>query len=174
MYTVPSLEELGALSDEGLGAVTGFRLGHVEWGEIRWMEAVDLRRILSRLVPSVPSCMLATFERGAVNLDREALRNDAPSLAGPATVKLVGVWPTASRDPLALATHEDHLETLCRSARWVFLGYDGATGTWTFHVANFLAPPPPPSAPFHVPDTGTAPLGASGVVYARAWVAAVK
>jgi hypothetical protein len=121
----------------GLTSVVGFRLGHRSFGEIAWVEPVDLRHVDLR--------SLARFERGAVTVNVDGLGAGGSGLDGPATVKLLDVWPADAEtgrpqktvDEARLSAHETRLAAMCAQSGSLFLGYDRTTGVWTFLVSSF-------------------------------------
>lgn len=129
-YTIPSQAELSALSMLELQHVERFTVGRIGYGEIEWIEPMDVRGLL------INECV--EIERGefAVFPDREASQLDAP-----AKVTLEGMFPKRKNGEsdydAAVERYRSKLKKFCDRNGFLFGSYDGDKGVWSFSVDSF-------------------------------------
>ncbi|WFD18276.1 hypothetical protein MCAP1_000475 [Malassezia caprae] len=158
-FTEPSLAALRAMPFDELAQVPDFVVGRVGFGQVSFLEPVDLT--------SVPD--LSFVAGGVVQLrakecfvypQEEDLESDEPldgllphyvpvpkaplgtGLNVPARVSLEGCWPVdrATREPLKdeqLPRVKQHIHKLRNKKETEFVSYEAASGTWTFNVPHF-------------------------------------
>ncbi|WFD25302.1 hypothetical protein MNAN1_000271 [Malassezia nana] len=158
-FTEPSLSVLRAMPFDELAQVSDFVVGRVGFGQVSFMEPVDLT--------SVPD--LSFVAGGVVQLrakecfvypQEEDLESDEPldgllphyvpvpkaplgtGLNVPARVSLEGCWPVdrATREPLkdeTLPRVKQHIHKLRNKKDTEFVSYEASSGTWTFLVPHF-------------------------------------
>jgi len=129
-YTIPSQDELDQLAPSELRAIEGFRVGREGFGEIQWLEEVDLRGL--DIMDAV------SIEQDAVNVyDSENWGSQKPSvghgLNTRAMVTLEGVVSPdeESQDFVAL------LKSSIEETGAEFESYDKATSKLMFVVDHF-------------------------------------
>jgi hypothetical protein len=138
--TYPDFSTLQTWPATRLRSVDGFRVRHRKYGEILWLQPVDLRGVNLNCIRFQP-CSLDV--------------NDAPvALNCPARITLFGCWPqqqtlrkehedqhdrlrppTTDRD--LLYRHEQHLRDVTDKLNGRFVGFDRTTASWTFLVDRF-------------------------------------
>ncbi|WFD21613.1 hypothetical protein MEQU1_000268 [Malassezia equina] len=158
-FTEPALPVLRAMPFEELAQVSNFVVGRVGFGQVSFLEPVDLT--------SVPD--LGFVAGGVVQLrakecfvypQEEDLESDEPldgllphyvpvpkaplgtGLNVPARVSLEGCWPVdrATREPLKdeqLPRVKQHINKLRNKKDTAFVSYEASRGTWTFTVPHF-------------------------------------
>ncbi|SHO76254.1 Similar to S.cerevisiae protein NUP100 (FG-nucleoporin component of central core of the nuclear pore complex) [Malassezia sympodialis ATCC 42132] len=158
-FTEPSLAALRSMPFDELAQVSDFVVGRVGFGQVTFLEPVDLT--------SVPD--LSFVAGGVVQLrakecfvypQEEDLESDEPldgllphyvpvpkaplgtGLNVPARVSLEGCWPVdrATREPLKdeqLPRVKQHIHKLRNKKETDFVSYDAVSGTWTFNVPHF-------------------------------------
>lgn len=131
-YTVPSLSELATMTMKELQAVEGFTVGRDGYGEIKWVEPVDVRGLdLDNVVD---------IQRGevAVYPDRDAYQLDSP-----AVVTLIGMYKKDKRtgeptdDKQQIAKYASRLEAFCEVNNLRFIEYNPENGHWKFEASTF-------------------------------------
>ena len=155
----PPLHELRAMEYEQLAALHPFSVSRVGFGEVAFLEAVDLATLpdLSYIGGGV---VQLRAKECFVYPQEEDLESDVPldgvapgyvpvpkaplghGLNVPARVSLEGCWPLdrATREPLTDAAHprvKQHIAKLKNKKETEFVSYDAASGTWTFIVQHF-------------------------------------
>eukprot|EP01104_Vermistella_antarctica_P000146 TRINITY_DN1017_c2_g1_i2.p1 TRINITY_DN1017_c2_g1~~TRINITY_DN1017_c2_g1_i2.p1 ORF type:complete len:1064 (+),score=279.73 TRINITY_DN1017_c2_g1_i2:590-3781(+) len=130
-YTVPALDELHAMSEEELAAVTDFVVGRHEVGHVRFLGTTDLRRL--RLDDIV------VFNHKEINVYPKDF--DKPpvgqGLNKPAVVTLFNCFPRRARSPTRIERYAERIRNLTEDMDAEFLGYDQVNGEWTFKVHHF-------------------------------------
>lgn len=130
-YTVPSISELSARTMTELQRVENFTVGRKGYGEISWVEPVDVRGLDLDVVVDI--------QRGefAVYPEREAHQLDAH-----ARVKLEGMFkkdktgnPTSDADKIE--RYGRKLKQFCESNNMQFEKYDALKGIWELEVWRF-------------------------------------
>lgn len=136
-YTIPSVEDMRNMTDDQLSHVESFTYGLIDIGELTWEEPVDVRGLdLDNLVRMRP-------REVCVYPDEKKLPQQGNGLNKPAIVRLHGVWKLDKltkmpmKDTAATAFIVEKLKKHCDREGLVFLGYDVATGTWTFRAEHF-------------------------------------
>lgn len=129
--TVPSLEELGGMSEHQLRRVQGFRVCN-EYGQVEWEGATDVAGLdLDKLV-DIGKKEVVVYPEDA---DDPGLKPPVGrGLNKPAKITLFNVFSTKKKPE----QYRKDLRTLVESwdgAR--FDDYDVQTGTWSFHVQHF-------------------------------------
>lgn len=142
-YTKPDFKELQSMSEEDLSEVHDFVVGRVGYGEICWLEPVDLTGLAS---------LRELLDRVVVIKDKEVMvypdeyDDEKPEVGQglnvPAVISLKNCWPLdrATREPLKDPNHQrvkQHIRKLEKKEDTEFVDYEAATGTWTFKVAHF-------------------------------------
>lgn len=155
----PALTELRGMDYEALASLADFSVKRVGFGEVAFLEPVDLA--------SLPD--LACIGGGVVQLrakecfvypQEEDLESETPldglqpgyvpvpkaalghGLNVPARVSLEGCWPLdrATREPLKDPSHarvKQHITKLKNKKETEFVSYEPTSGTWTFIVQHF-------------------------------------
>lgn len=130
-YTIPSMSELAALTMMELQRVEGFTVGRKGYGEITWLDPVDVR--------GLDLDMVVDIQRGEVAVYPE---READQLNAPARVTLKGMFKkkqsgTPLSDQERIAKYKSSLETFCQRNGLRFINYDGKNGSWVFEAPNF-------------------------------------
>lgn len=136
-YTVPSVEDMRDMTDDQLSHIESFTYGLTDIGELTWEEPVDVRGLdLDNLVRMRP-------REVCVYPDEKKLPQQGHGLNKRAIVRLHGVWKLDKltkipmKDTAATAFIVEKLKKHCEREGLGFLGYDVATGTWTFRAEHF-------------------------------------
>ncbi|WFD07781.1 hypothetical protein MVES1_003152 [Malassezia vespertilionis] len=157
--TEPSLAALRALQYDELAAVPDFVVRRLGFGEVAFLEPVDLTTVpdLGYIAGGVvqlraKECFvypqdddlasdtpLDGLKHGYVPVPKSPL---GQGLNVPARVSLEGCWPLdrATREPLrdaSLPRVKQHITKLKNKKETEFVSYDAAAGTWTFIVQHF-------------------------------------
>lgn len=142
-YTKPDFKVLQSMSEEDLSEVHDFVVGRVGYGEICWLEPVDLTGL-----PSLRELL----DKVVIINDKEVMvypdeyDDEKPEVGQglniPAVISLKNCWPLdrATREPLKDPEHQrvkQHVRKLEKKEDTEFVDYEASTGTWTFKVAHF-------------------------------------
>lgn len=142
-YTKPDFRVLQSMSEEDLAEVHDFVVGRVGYGEICWLEPVDLTGL-----PSLRELL----DKVVIIKDKEVMvypdeyDDEKPEVGQglnvPAVISLKNCWPLdrATREPLKDPNHQrvkQHIRKLEKKEDTEFVDYEVSTGTWTFKVAHF-------------------------------------
>ncbi|CAN8062817.1 unnamed protein product [Agarophyton chilense] len=133
--TVPSMDELGNMSEEELSHVEGFAIYRENVGDVRWETPVDIRGLnLDEIV---------SIEPGTVTIypSNDAVPQPGEELNKPAIVRMHGVWKkkggVVQKDAQSVAKMVRNLKHHCDREGLQFRGYDVGTGTWSFRAQRF-------------------------------------
>jgi nuclear pore complex protein Nup98-Nup96 len=141
----PSLEELRKMSNSELSTFKGLTVGRVGFGEITFLEPVDLTS-LPRLSALLGKVVQIDKKECAVYPDSVEGDDVKPppgeGLNVPARIVLSGCWPVdrATREPIKEEQHPlfvKHLKRLKSMKRTHFENYSIEDGKWTFRVDHF-------------------------------------
>jgi nuclear pore complex protein Nup98-Nup96 len=140
-WTKPSIAELSKIPFPGLQNLKHFTCGRVGYGEIKFLQPVDLTACHS--IHNIAGKII-TFE------DRECtvypVESEKPvrgeGLNVPAEIKLYGCWPVdkATREPIRDEKHPKfaaHLRKLKSIPETHFISYEPGKGEWVFEVQHF-------------------------------------
>ncbi|KAI0686785.1 nucleoporin autopeptidase-domain-containing protein [Cytidiella melzeri] len=142
-YVRPSLSELKQMSYSELGSTEGLVVGRVGYGEIEFLEAVDLTglRRTTELLGDV-----VRFDDKECSVYPDSSETDKPSpgqgLNVAARITLVHCWALdkATRDPIKDEKHPvaiKHLNRLKKMKKTHFESFDIEEGKWVFTVDHF-------------------------------------
>lgn len=142
-YTIPSIKVLQSMSKDDLSEVHDLVVRRVGYGQVRWLEPVDLTGL-----PSVKELLggVVVIEDREIMVYSGEYEEDKPEVGGglnvPAAVSLKNCWPLdkASRQPIKDANNprvNQHIKKLQKKAETEFVDYEVESGTWTFKVAHF-------------------------------------
>ena len=142
-WVKPSLGELKALGHDELMAFEGLVVGRVGYGQITFLEAVDLTG-LPRLSSLLGEVVRFDDKECSVYPDADDAEKP-PAGAGlnvRARIELVRCWALdkATREPIRDAAHPSavrHLKRLKGMKHTAFEGFDIEEGKWTFTVEHF-------------------------------------
>lgn len=131
-YTVPSMAALASRTMKELQNVENFTVGRKGYGEIRWVEPVDVR--------GLDLDMVIDIQRGeiAVYPDHEADQLDAPAI-----ITLEGMYKkdkrtgTPTTDKELTRKYAMKLEGFCEKNDLRFIDYSPEDGRWTFEAPGF-------------------------------------
>lgn len=126
------MAELASRTMKELQSVESFTIGRKGFGEIQWIEPVDVRGLDLDLVVDIQKGEIAVYP------DREADQLDAP-----ARITLEGMYkkdkrvgtPTSDRD--AISKYRQKLEGFCEMNDLMFVDYNSDTGRWVFEAESF-------------------------------------
>ena len=150
-YIEPEVDALMSMEDEELRAVENFTVGLAEFGQVKFCQPVDLLAVGATLNPSNPRdgireipVGIVTFEPRTVAVypDEASKAPEGTGLNVPAEIQLVDCWPMDKstkakiREP-AHPIFVKHVEKLKRMKDTEFVGFDTASGVWTFRVQHF-------------------------------------
>lgn len=140
-WTKPSIAELSKMPFPDLQNLKHFMCGRVGYGEIKFLQPVDLTACHS--IHNIAGKII-TFE------DRECtvypVESEKPArgagLNVPAEIKLYGCWPVdkATREPIRDEKHPKfaaHLRKLKSIPETHFISYEPVRGEWVFEVQHF-------------------------------------
>ena len=140
-WTKPSIAELSKMPFPDLQNLKHFTCGRVGYGEIKFLQPVDLTTC--RSIHNIEGKII-TFE------DRECtvypVESEKPArgegLNVPAEIKLFGCWPVdkATREPIRDEKHPKfaaHLRKLKSIPETHFISYGPGKGEWVFEVQHF-------------------------------------
>ena len=140
-WTKPSIAELSKMPFPDLQNLKHFTCGRVGYGEIKFLQPVDLTTCHS--IHNITGKII-TFE------DRECtvypVESEKPArgagLNVPAEIKLHGCWPVdkATREPIRDEKHPKfaaHLRKLKSIPETHFISYEPVRGEWVFEVQHF-------------------------------------
>jgi hypothetical protein len=140
-WTKPSIAELSKMPFPDLQNLKHFTCGRVGYGEVKFLQPVDLTTCHS--IHNVAGKII-TFE------DRECtvypVESEKPmrgeGLNVPAEIKLYGCWPVdkATREPIRDEKHPRyaaHLRKLRTIPETEFISYELVKGEWVFRVQHF-------------------------------------
>lgn len=140
-WTKPSIAELSKMPFPDLQNLKHFTCGRVGYGEIKFLQPVDLTTCHS--IHNIAGKII-TFE------DRECtvypVESEKPTrgegLNVPAEIKLYGCWPVdkATREPIRDEKHPKfaaHLRKLKSIPETHFISYEPGRGEWVFEVQHF-------------------------------------
>lgn len=140
-WTKPSIAELSKMPFPDLQNLKHFTCGRVGYGEIKFLQPVDLTTCHS--IHNIAGKII-TFE------DRECtvypVESEKPTrgegLNVPAEIKLYGCWPVdkARREPIRDEKHPKfaaHLRKLKSIPETHFISYEPGKGEWVFEVQHF-------------------------------------
>ena len=142
-YTKPDISALKRMSNDDRAEVQDFVVGRLGYGEVCWLEAVDLTglRSLDELMGTV-----VIIEDREVMVYPGEYEDDKPDVGQglnvPAAVSLKNCWPLdkATRNPIKdpnNARVQQHVKKLRKKQETEFVDYEVETGTWTFKVQHF-------------------------------------
>lgn len=152
-YCIPSLDELNKYSYRELKSVEGLKVGRKGFGEIRFLEPVDLTSLdgLSEVIEGT----LISFEHKVVYVYPESVEegednpNNAPIKPAPgqglnvsAEIELDGCWPKdkSTGEFIREENHprlSTHLNRLKKVPGTTFISYESEPGRWKFQVPGF-------------------------------------
>lgn len=131
-YTVPSIAELASRTMRELQSVENFTVGREGYGEVTWIEPVDVRGLNLDDVVDIQRGEIAIYP------DREASQLDAPAI-----VSMEGMYKrdkrtgTPSTDKELIAKYSKKLEKFCEQNKLRFLLYNSDEGRWKFEAPGF-------------------------------------
>jgi len=132
--TDPAFRDLCEMTEKQLSNIVDFELEHVQYGQIRWEESVDLRGVnLDEIVHFSQS----SFE---IYPEMDPKPEFGTGFMKPCSVMLYNVWPRGcnSTDRPSFEREERfraNLEKHCRSSGYTFITYD-KNGVLEFLVEN--------------------------------------
>jgi len=139
----PSLEELRRAGHEELVAVKGLVVGRVGYGQITFLEPVDLTNV-PKLAALLGELVRFDDKECSVYPDSDDAEKPPPGvgLNVRARIELVRCWPLdkASREPIKDPNHPmavRHLKRLRSMKHTQFGNFDWEEGKWTFTVDHF-------------------------------------
>lgn len=162
-YMRPTLQQLSRLPDSQLGNVS-LVVGRKGYGEIRWLDAVDLRvflgkngsfderirsleQIPGRVVRFAPKMCYVYEEEIDINGENEVHEPVVKHPPGiglncPAEITLNNCWPVDRASRKAITSDESpSMKRFMTKLKSVpdteFISYDAASGTWVFRVDHF-------------------------------------
>lgn len=142
-YSKPDIGTLKRMSKEDRAEVHDLVIGRHGYGEISWLEPVDLTalRSLDELMGSV-----VIIEDREVMVYPGEYEDDKPDIGQglnvPAAVSLKNCWPLdkATRNPIKEGNNprvQQHIRKLRKKQETEFVDYEVETGTWIFKVQHF-------------------------------------
>jgi nuclear pore complex protein Nup98-Nup96 len=137
----PSVEELIEMDHAQLSRVPNFTVGRVGYGEITFLQPVDLTTVGA--VRDIPGGVVVFLEREAVVYPDDVSKPPAgEGLNVPAEVRLDKVWAMdkSSKEPIKDENHVSHRRLLRKLQNYPntrFLGFDMEPGRWRFEVTGF-------------------------------------
>lgn len=133
----PSLQEMSHMTPEQLSGVEGLSIRKEGVGEITWLEPVDVRGLDFDDIVLIKPREISVYPRD------EDMPAAGEGLNKPARVKLFGIskidklTKQVRTDASTAAKMVSKLKAHCEREGLQFLGYDIATGTWTFQASSF-------------------------------------
>jgi len=134
-YTVPSMAELAKLPAAQLTNLRGFRVGRIGYGEVRWLNEVDVSGLNLDNIVSIEHGDISVYtDKPQVDTTLEMKPTTGVGLNKPAVLVLEHIVP-ASGVPTKMFVEE--LAKSLQGAVAQHLGYDSSIGRWTFAVSAF-------------------------------------
>lgn len=131
-YTVPTMAELGSRTMKELQAVVGFTVGREGYGEITWVESVDVRGLDLDAAVDIQKGEIAVFP------DQDASQLDAPAIVTLERMhKIDKETGTPTTDEALMAKYAKKLKVFCEQSKLRFMSYDGDQGRWQFRAETF-------------------------------------
>ena len=140
-YTIPDMHSLCNAVHEDLKHVEDFVVGRKGFGELRYLEPVDVASVgdLKSICGGV-----VVFDRATCEVYPEVEKTPAPGngLNHPARITLERCWPKdkSTGEPITDPTAprmQQHLRKLKAMEGTHYQSYEPATGTWVFEVDHF-------------------------------------
>lgn len=142
-YSKPDLVTLKRASNGDRAEIHDFVIGRHGYGEISWLEPVDLTalRSLDELLGAV-----VIIEDREVMVYPGEYEDDKPDVGQglnvPAAISLKNCWPLdkSTRNPIKDGNNtrvQQHIKKLRKKQETEFVDYEVETGTWTFKVQHF-------------------------------------
>lgn len=131
-YTVPTMAELASRTMKELQSVEGFTVGREGFGEIRWVEPVDVRGLDLDSVVDIQRGEVAVFPD-----------QDASQLDTAAVITLERMYKkdkrtgTPTTDKNLSAKYTKKLQAFCEKNRLRFVSYSPEDGRWQFEAPGF-------------------------------------
>ncbi|CAD7699982.1 unnamed protein product [Ostreobium quekettii] len=141
-YTRPDLRGLSNMlhaDRHALKQVHGLTVGRTGYGELKFLEPVN--------VEGLNVCDVVSITRGMVSLYEKSPKRDVPvpgqGLNQPAEVKLLDIFKTDKRgevldDQASKMAFKNSLKKYCKRVDATFVSYDMEDGTWIFRVNNLV------------------------------------
>ncbi|TFY79474.1 hypothetical protein EWM64_g4536 [Hericium alpestre] len=142
-WTEPPIVQLAQLGFDGLAEVRNLKVGRIGYGEIEFLEPVDLTT-LTKLSDLLGEVVRFDDKECCVYPDSDDVDKPPPGsgLNVPARITLYRCWALdkATREPIKDANHPSaikHLKRLKNMKGTSFEGFEIAEGKWTFTVEHF-------------------------------------
>jgi len=140
-WTKPSIAELSKMPFPDLQNLKHFTCGRVGYGEIKFLQPVDLTTCHS--IHNVAGKIITLEDRECTVYPVESEKPArGEGLNVPAEIKLYGCWPVdkATREPIRDEKHPKfvaHLRKLKSIPETHFISYEPVKGEWVFEVQHF-------------------------------------
>jgi nuclear pore complex protein Nup98-Nup96 len=140
-WTRPSISELKKRSFADLSHLEDFTVGRVGYGEITFLEPVDLTSL--NAIADIPGGVIEFDDRSCVVYVDETLKPPpGEGLNVPSRISLEKCWATdrATREYIKDSEHprhRKHMRTLQNKENTKFVSFDTETGIWVFEVPHF-------------------------------------
>lgn len=140
-FMKPNADALLHMAHQDLLSLSSFTVGRVGYGEVTFLEPVDLT--LSSSISDIPGTLVVFTEKVCeVYPDNVEKAPEGSGLNVPARITLERCWPVdkATREPVKEEDHprmRSHLRTLKNMAETEFESFKAETGTWVFKVKHF-------------------------------------
>jgi len=128
-YTVPPMEELEQFSASELRAVKDFRVGRSGYGEVRWLEDVDLRGIDLDKIIHMDRDTITVYDDQDATTEKPSIGN---GLNKPALLTLFSVFSPSFDVNFEQAVRESIEESGAK-----FSSYNSLSGHLSFRVEHF-------------------------------------
>jgi nuclear pore complex protein Nup98-Nup96 len=138
-WTLPSMPQILALRD--IRAVSGFVVGRKGYGQVRFLQPVDLSQV--RSIPDIPgSIVVFDLKICTVYPDETVKPPVGKGLNVPAIITLEKCWPLSKETRRPILDVENprfiaHVERLKRQPDTEFIDYIADSGSWIFKVSHF-------------------------------------
>lgn len=142
-YLTPSLNELKALKSQGGPCIVdGFTIGHEEFGNICFMESIDISELNNIDLDSIVEFR---FKEVILYPDDDNKPPVGTALNRPAKVTLLKVWPKDKSSgelikdvqKIKAMNYESIVIRACKRMDVEFVSYQPETGSWCFKVEHF-------------------------------------
>lgn len=128
-YTEPSMGELHEMSKSELSAVKSFVVGRAGFGEVRWMDDVDLRDMSVDELVFIEKSKITVYGDADTGVAKPCMGH---GLNKPAILTLENVFPAAGDDSFLQS-----VQSKVESRGATFIGYDESSGRLSFQVEHF-------------------------------------
>lgn len=138
-WTLPSMSQILSMRD--VRAVSGFVVGRKGYGQVRFLQPVDLSQV--RSIPDIPgSIVVFELKICTVYPDESMKPPEGKGLNVPAIITLEKCWPVSKETRRPILDVENprfiaHVERLKRQPDTEFIDYIADTGSWIFKVLHF-------------------------------------